>query len=279
MFEQYFITIEPRNLDKGAAQAYQAGVESNLSKLLKTASGQILLQSIAYNARRFASHVKIVPYDGAMGRCNAYVETEPTAARKMAALVLFSPQTWSRSGPCARFLKDSTHNKATLPDEVLFHELVHTLRTLAQITKMPNLSGGLYRYDDFDEFCAILATNIHISDRTNRVRTGLSSDHHGGRPLEKELSGSLKFFQSGGNTFHWVERFCGEDQGFTKLLAGLKADFNPLAAYYYDQQKARAISQSSLAQRRDSSGFGQQADDYGRKFFGNLAAKRHPRTP
>ena len=76
-------------------------MESNLSKLLRTASGQIMLRSIAYNARRFAAHVKIVPYDGAMGRCNAYVETEPTAARKMAALVLFSPQTSTHSGPSA----------------------------------------------------------------------------------------------------------------------------------------------------------------------------------
>ncbi len=279
MFEKYLITIEPRGLNRAAAKAYQSGVEFNLSRLHETASGRILLQAIGFDARRSASRVVIVPYDGSQGRCNAFVETEPTAAGKMAATVLFSPQTWSRSGPCARFLRDNSHNKATLPHEVLFHELVHALRTVAQITKMPNLSGGLYRFDDFDEFCAILANNVHISDRTNRAKTGLSSDHHGGRPLDKELSGSLLFFQTGGNVFHWVERFCQENRGFTKMLADVKADFNPLAAYYYDREKARKMSQSPLAQQRDSQGFGLQADDYQRRFFGNLAAKRNPQTP
>jgi hypothetical protein len=279
MFEQYSLTIEAASLTPAAARAYEAGVKGNLSKLLQTASGRILLNSIRFNARRFNSHVKIVPYDGAQGRCNAYVQTEATPAGKMAATVLFSPETWSRSGPCARILRDNTRNKATLPDEVLFHELVHALRTLAQIFKMPLLTGGLYRYEDFDEFCAILATNVHISDRTNRVKTGLSSDHHGGRPLDKQLAGSLAFYQSGRNTFHWVERFCTENRGFTELLAGVKADFNPLAAYYHDREKARKMSLSPLAQQRDSMGFGLQADDYERRFLGGLAGKRNPQTP
>lgn len=283
MFEEtYSITIDSSAIDSktdpSAARAYEAGVRRNLSKILHTASGRILLNSIRYDAAHFRSGVKIVPYDGSQGPCNSDVETEVNAGI-MSATVLFSPGTWDRSGPCGRILRDNTRNRATLPDEVLFHELVHALRTLAQISQMPTLAGGLYRYDDFDEFCAVLATNIHISDRTNRAKTGLSADHHSGRPLETQLARSFEFFQSSLTTFEWVARFCRENPGFTKALAGVRADFNPFWAYYHDPGKARKMSLAPLAEQRDSVGFGLQADDYEKRFFANLAQERRPTAP
>jgi hypothetical protein len=62
-------------------------------------------------------------------------------------------------------------------------------------------------------------------------------------------------------------------------MAGVRASFNPLAAYYSDPAKAEKMSSTPLAEQRDSAGFQRQADDYERRFLTNLAGKRNPTTP
>jgi Effector protein len=259
---------------------YEAAVRRVLSNIGSVQGGRILLDSIRQEAAKHNVPLVIMPFDAAQDRCNADVVSVDSRNGSTGAIVEYSPDMWNRrTSACARFLSDNTKNRAQLPDEVLFHELVHGLRTVAQIYKMPKLSGGLYRYDNFEEFCAVLATNIYISDRTKRVKSGLRADHDTGNNLDPRLAGSVQFFQSAGNTFYWVSRFCTENPVFTKAMAEVKADFNPLWAYYHEPDKARKMSSMPLAGQRDSAGFGREAKDYEQRFFTDLAKKRHPSAP
>ncbi|MGP0021281.1 MAG: hypothetical protein ACLPHP_22115 [Candidatus Sulfotelmatobacter sp.] len=271
MFERKYSIF----IDAGAGSAYLKSVRHNLLLILSTASGRILLNSIRYDASRSGGLIKITPQDGP---CNA--EAAPaTFAGNPASIVGFSPDDFADSGVCGKRSRERGLNGARLPNEVLFHELVHALRMVAEVNTSQALAGGLYKYDDFEEFCAILATNIYISDRTNRVKSSLRRSHQSGRELEGDLAGSFTFFRSGGNTFYWVQRFCKENTGFTKGLAGEKADFNPIAAYYHDPAKALEMSQTPLARQRDSAGHEQQADDYENRFLGELDEKATRTVP
>ena len=92
--------------------------------------------------------------------------------------------------PATRPSKKPETNRGLYPDEILFHELVHALRgTSAQYMSLIPLSGGLKRYDSREEFIAVLATNIYISDPSNRSKTGLRRDHIQYTPLEKGSTG------------------------------------------------------------------------------------------
>jgi hypothetical protein len=276
MFEQeYSITIRPVGLLKGAATVYESGVRDSLRLMLPTTSGQILLNSIHYNAVR--NHIQVI-LEPQKETCGAGLKRPVFVKDRLTGVVFeFSPDDYSDSGECGKRAIARGANGARLPNEVLFHELVHAMRLVSLHGFGPKVSGGLYKYDDFEEFCAVLATNIYISDRTNHVKSSLRRDHRTGRVLEPELSGSFTFFQSGGNTFHWVQRFCTENVGFTKALAGVKADFNPIAAYYTDPAKARDMSLIPLARQRDSVGFRQQADDYEKDLLSN--SNRQPQVP
>jgi hypothetical protein len=274
MFERKYSIF----IDTGAGAAYLSSVRHNLRLILSTASGRILLNSIRYDASRNGGMIKIKPQEGP---CNA--EAAPASfAGNPASIVSFSPDDYADSGECGKRMRERGLNGARLPNETLFHELVHAFRMVAEVNTGPTLAGGLYKYDDFEEFCAILATNIYISDRTNLVKSSLRQSHRSGRDLEGDLAGSFTFFRSGGNTFYWVQRFCRENIGVTKALAGEKADFNPIAAYYHDPGKALEMSQTPLAQQRDSAGHEQQADDYENRFLGELddkAVRTVPNVP
>jgi hypothetical protein len=164
--------------------------------------------------------------------------------------VRYSPEKFAKGGTCAH-----------LPgrgwtESILFHELVHAMRDISQSKRRDYkgvvMTGGLYRYDNFEEFTAVLSEDIYVSERGNPHT--LLGDHRGIKPLAPELSGSFKFFASSANTFRFVQRFCKENPGFTKLLSQVRAKFNPLAAYYTDPKKALSYSYQRSAYERDADG-------------------------
>jgi len=272
--DAYGLKIEPAGLEGASARAYEIGVRSHLSLLEMTACGKILFNSIRF----WNIPVVIAPYDGSEGPCNATVTYDrmDQATGILYPRVLYSPTTMARSGPCWKFLAKTGQTNASLPHEVLFHELIHAFRTISKSAHRKytynNTTGALHRYDDEEEFIAVLVTNIHISDPGNRNKTGLRADHQTGYALQSDLAGSFEFFRSSAATFRLVEKFCKENPGFTAALAKVPAKFNPLAAYYTNPQKAREMSMQPVARERDVNG-------YEEKFFENMKRNRNPAAP
>ena len=134
------------------------------------------------------------------------------------------------------------------PASVLLHELVHAFRHVSKKFDMVTQThGGLKNFDSREEFNAVLVQNIYQSELKSNIRR----DHHGFNTLEKDLDGSFNFFKVSTKAFEMVDKFCKENKGLTRALSCLKVGFNPLAAYYRDGRKAKALSASETAVRRD----------------------------
>ena len=145
-------------------------------------------------------------------------------------VVLFTPTT---GASCC-----SGGKAATLPHEILVHELVHALRRVSGHLHQHRVINKLQPYSNTEEFLAILVTNVFISDVTNRHKTGLRSDHQSHAALDPELADSFRFFSLGTRAFNIIANFCNENRGFTRMLAKVSARFNPIAAFYKNQRKA-----------------------------------------
>ena len=94
----------------------------------------------------------------------------------------------------------------------------------------------------------MLLTNIYISDRTNKIKSGLRRDHKGFHALEPELTQPWGFFASGTQTFGLIQRFVTENPGISLRLANdvASAPFNPIADYYADRDRAEKLSKAAL---------------------------------
>lgn len=87
--------------------------------------------------------------------------------------------------------------------------------------------GGLTGYGNIEEFIAVLVTNIYISDVTNSDKSGLREDWYGHGTLESKLADSYRFFRLGTKAFNLIATFCDDNPGFTKMLAKVRAKFQP----------------------------------------------------
>ncbi len=263
MFEETFgLKIMPTRLEGAAASAYAPAVRGVLLKIHAAAAGKVLLRSINY----WGFTVRIVPYLGD-DPCGADVipEYNPDTGF-ISPRVRYSPDKYHRSGSCPQLAGTEW------PEVILFHELVHAFRMISQSLRRnythAQMTGGLYRYTDLEEFVAVLSENVLRSERGNPLR----ADHHTTNVLSPQLSDSFGFFASSAQTFRFVERFCKENPGFTKALSQVRSRFNPLAAYYKDRQKALEQSYRAASIQRDAAGFEQD-------FFEKMARGRSPVLP
>jgi hypothetical protein len=138
--------------------------------------------------------------------------------------------------------------------EVMFHELVHVLRTVSRsdIGSAPSsisLGGGLRDHSNIEEFLAVLVTNIYASANGKRR---LRANHRTHDVLSSHLDGSFEFFSLSEAVFRLVEGFCWGQKEFTQALARIKAPFNPIRAYYHDPARARGLSEGATARSRDA---------------------------
>ena len=133
-------------------------------------------------------------------------------------------------------------------DEILFHELVHAFRQVSGKLNTQDLGKGLSFYGNNEEFNAVLVQGIYASERKKPIRA--SHWHH--FEMDKNLSTSMRFFQTGEETFKWVERFCQENPGFTRALAEFELPFNPINSYYYDREQVKNFGRSRVAKGRDA---------------------------
>jgi hypothetical protein len=100
----------------------------------------------------------------------------------------------------------------------------------------------------------VMVSNIYISDRTNKIKSGLRANHQGFQSLSTDFDDAWELFSAGTQVFSLVEQFCKDHPYFSKTVAHevAKAQFNPIADYYADRDKARRLSQN--AGHRDLAG-------------------------
>jgi hypothetical protein len=108
------------------------------------------------------------------------------------------------------------------------------------------LGAGLIRYDDTEEFLAVLITNIYISDRSNKIKTGLRADHKTLNPMQADLAAPFGFFASSSQVLTLVQKFVNDNHGLAIMLAHVDAPFNPIADYVASPDKAEQVSRTAL---------------------------------
>ena len=234
----YFITINPVGLTGAAATRYVADVREHLTWIHRTVSGRILLNSI----KRPTYPIEIRPHP--VAECNAVGGGEKkVAGGPWTGFVTYSPSEFSVHGSCSRLPAGQTFGR--LWDEILFHELVHVFRNATgRWNKAPALSFGMRQYDDNEEFIAVLCTNIYVSDRSNRIKSGLRAGHADYGAMARIDAARFGLFASSKNAFSLVRQFCTDNPIFTKALSDRLADveYNPIADYYRYPKICEALS-------------------------------------
>lgn len=218
---------------------FLSGVRTELERILSSQAGQDLAASLRFHAKK----IVLIPYPDGEG--NAQEWWTGKSAEENNSIVRFTPARGR--APSAAEMRDK--QPATLSHEMLFHELVHSLRRISGKMRYWGLKGtGLTSQGNIEEFIAILVTNIFISDVTNHYKTGLRQGWYGHSPLEPELADSYGFFALGTKAFNLTATFCDDNPGFTKMLSRVAAHFNPIAAYYKNRRKAFDVAANGDAE-------------------------------
>lgn len=219
---------------------FLSGVRNELAKILKSEAGRDLAASLRYHTKL----ILLVPYPGDDG--NAQEWWWGSSPKDNYSMVRFTPA--SGRSPCGEEVRKK--RPASLSHEVLFHELVHSLRRMSGKMRGWNLrgTGTLSGQGNIEEFIAIMVTNIFISDVTNHYKTGLRDDWSSHSPLDPALAESYRFFALGTKAFNLIATFCDDNPGFTKMLSKVRAHFNPIAAYYQNRRKAFDIAANGDAE-------------------------------
>ena len=228
-FEQFHILLSdinpwdaPTNMSE-----WKASIEKHLFKIASTDVGMALFNAIIDSG----FYIAIGPE--ADNHCNAHGFGGATGGyqgKLVKGGVTFNPKAYENGSHCARIKRGKNHKYGSLPDEILFHELIHALRGGLLLNNATPVQGGLTRYSNTEEFLAIVITNIYISDPKNNSSSGLRAGHAGKLPLEKRFSRSLCFFASSPQILPLLLDFQAKQPRLATSLASVKANFNPLEA-------------------------------------------------
>ena len=109
-------------------------------------------------------------------------------------------------------------------DEYLLHEMVHGLRHMAGVSHARPLVGSMVRYDDEEEFFAILIANIYMSEKGERL---LRRDHHGHYPLGKDRDSSREFLLDLQNA-SLIRKLYTQQRAFCERIRAVRCRFNPI---------------------------------------------------
>lgn len=230
-------------------QRLKEAVLSTLQKIAASDSGMALLQSVQLQG----GWIMVIPSHD----CNSHGAgiRQIRHKRLYNGILLFDPFSYMSGSACYVRKRRRTATRGFLPDEVMFHELIHAHRGALRLSlNSPDrafLGGGLKWYGHEEEFLAIVLTNIHIYDVTNPHSSGLRADWYGGRPLEKALSNSLSFFEGSTQILPLLKKFQKEQQFLFNKLAAVKAKFNPLAAMVQHPHEVEKLSHSKFAVQRE----------------------------
>jgi hypothetical protein len=193
------------------------------------------------NALRASGYWTLIePYAG--GSCNAFANPKAWVAsgRKFRSQITFTPAANNAAGQCS----NPTVAGPLGSRDLLHHELVHSLRqTTNQWIKL-GLTLGLNGYQDYEEFYAVVATNVLATTGAakGQAKSFVRGDY-GSQPLDYDYYGDFGFYTSSPITFTTIDRY-------TQSLAKINAAFNPFAGYYSDPVKPEKLSLSEETERR-----------------------------
>ena len=253
----YKININPVGLVGPGALTYTRKVNEHLSWIYRTKTGRILLTCIRFHGRS----VEIRPFSNPTCNSSGGFETPP--GQPMRGFVAYSPDTFSLHGACPA--TKTALNRGLFWDEILFHELVHVFRGVSGKWNKVALSGAMKNYDDTEEFLAVMITNIYISDRTNKIKTGLRADHHGFNPLQADFGSPFGLFASSSQVLPLVKKFVSDNHGLAIMLAHVNAPFNPVADYVASPDRAAEASKKALP--RDLAAITREAARWAARFL------------
>ena len=181
------LTIRSRGSD-AQQMRYRVSIERVLEQIRRTRTGRIVLKTLEASPRR----VVISPYTRAL-RNRLGPNASATPGNEDASGTFGAGRTASGTGSFVNFSPGviNWHSPGGTDDEVLLHELCHSLRQTQGaerysrnaagnrvLTPMIQGSGGRVGFDNIEEFFAIMVTSIHSSElgrrpRGNHSRSGI----------------------------------------------------------------------------------------------------------
>jgi hypothetical protein len=128
-------------------------------------------------------------------------------------------------------LLDASMGPGMAPDEVLLHELVHSLREMeGHLNQIPTC-GKDTAYENQEEFLAILITNLYVSERYG-PHIPLRFGHGLGATLPADQRTSDGFLKDADNLL-WVRFLASKEPDlFASLATVVQAPFNPIAEFW-----------------------------------------------
>lgn len=223
--------------------------EDALRRVASVKAGRALLQAVLDSG----FFISIKPLNWAA--CNAHGAgiTEITPRGTFKGRVAFDASVFEEGSHCFKSRLSSKYNRGGHADEVLFHELVHALRGGLGVNRGGvALSGGLWRYNELEEFYAVVLTNIYISDETNKGSSGLRAGHRGKMPLESYFSKSLSFFASSTQVLPLLKQLRKDQEKLFDELAKVKAQFNPLHAMVKYPDAVERMSKARITREHEA---------------------------
>jgi hypothetical protein len=222
---------------KGVGPTADLVFEDRVKKLLGQIEGRSKTGAILLGALPAGKTLRIVPYlpgyTGVGDVCNAQ-------SMWADGRIEIDPFTWMPVTRACTVPSKWNGTSGTRADEILMHEMVHSVRTLNgrnQQGAAPALNVGKYQnYGDTEEFIAILITNISISEQGIK---NLRRDHNGGGMMPVEWSTSAGFLSDATNR-KWVEHFYWNEPMALTLATALPAsvEFNPFRQVHLETTKA-----------------------------------------
>lgn len=266
MSEKYFLELDPRvdkvqshdwaadtTVEKTIDNAWLSDVRDLISQIEQSRVGKILLEEIGSHKK----WIRIMYYEkGSVTSRQNFCEADKDGTigpgtslsgerRFYSALVRVTPKNLGAGSSCAKWVKESG-GAVGEPHEILFHELVHALHQVSGTKNNRRLHGGLWRYNNTEEFDAITVTNIYASANGKGKRVLLRSSHTGFRAMEDELDDSFNFFKSGFMVFRLIHEYNSANEAFCRKLEGVQCEFNPIRAYRRNANKARKLSDQAF---------------------------------
>jgi hypothetical protein len=206
----------------GLARTYEADTRAILQRLLQSNTGRAVLEVIEdySNTNRYITISPDLDVE-----CNAHSGAGVVVSRGLrignpsqrlsggiSSTIDFSPQKWVGGQRCSQ----SAGEDAT---EVLMHELIHSLRALTG----HRASQTLLYYNNYEEFYAVLLTNIFSSEVGRRLRSGYSFPDPALDPNQPDLAGFANRYRQE------IERLIHENLDLcTRLARAVNAPFNPI---------------------------------------------------
>jgi hypothetical protein len=243
--EQYNIEIrKPADLWDTSVNPdiWVPSVENILRKIANSKAGQALFYAIFDSGH----WVFIRPLEKGTD-CNAFTYSAPRqviGTRAYWSVILFDPQAYAKGSRCYHLKLGDKYTRGGLPNEVLFHELVHAMRQCTALRQPTDLAGGLYRYVTDEEFFAVVIANIYISEGAKDGSSGLRSGEIGKSPLESYFSNSLCFFASSTQILPLMKRFKKDHEQLFTDLSMINCTFNPVKALLETPKTVEAISKA-----------------------------------